>query len=167
MYLVLLKLSSAQHTTEYVRVNRSIILFYFYLLRYLAMYSFSPGWHFKTSSESRLCNSMVAKDCPYSILKLFICYYLLFWGWNYLLFPGGKLRPALTFSNLWVPLTRVFFDLWQSFIHNCCKAVYFGWIFSNRSLPPFPSILPLPFIAFLFPSFPSVLSFPVPSQQKL
>lgn len=112
------------------------------------MYSFSPGWYFKTSSESRLCNSMVAKGCLCSILMLFICYYLLFWAWNYLLSPGGKLRPALTFSNLWVPLARVFFNLWQSFIHNCCKDVYFGWIFSNRSIPPFPSVLPLPFVSF-------------------
>lgn len=112
---------------------------------------FSPGWHFKTSSKSRLPNSMVVKSCPCSLLKLFICYYMPLLGRSRL-FPEGRLRPALTFSCLWISLSRMCFHLLQGCTHNCCKAD-FEWIFSNKSITPFPSLLPLTSFSVVFPFF--------------
>lgn len=130
------------------------VLFFFFVTPTYTYFKslFATGWHFKTSSKSRLSNSMVAMGCPCTVLKLFICCYLPFLDSSHL-FLDGRLRPALTFSFLWISLTRGCFYLQQGCSHNCCKGVDFGWIFPKKKICSLLS----------FPLLPSVLSFPFSS----
>lgn len=157
---ILFKPSTAQKTTDNAQVNKSTIFFLLWPFYDLMLCLFSPGWYFKTSSKSRLTNSMVAKDCLCSLLKLFICYYLLFLSCSGLL-HGGEVETS---SNLFSPLAfsskSVFPStarLYPQLLQSCTLWVNFSPtnLFS-ASLRSFPS-----------PSLPSLLSFPSSSLQQI
>lgn len=154
---VLLKLSAAQNTTKLKQTEVQILGCdpYPYLFYDLTVCLFSSCWQFNVFSKSRLFSNLIAKDCLCSLLQAFIYYYLLFFDTSSFLFLGGGLRPALTFSYLWVSLSIMF----PTSRHNCCTGVNFGKIFS-KSITSFPPNLPLPLTPFsiVSPCFPTTTS---------
>lgn len=109
------------------------VLFYFFCDPYICSYYdmmlclFSPAWYFKTSSKSRLTNSMVAYVVYLSSLSVITC----FFG-PAVASMAGRLRPALTFSHLWVSLARACFHLLLGYTHNYLKSLHFRWIFLQQ-----------------------------------
>jgi len=103
---VLFKPSTGQNKTDNVQADRNTILFYFLWPIYL--FILWPGnvliltWLTLRLLQIADFLSVVAKDCPCDLFKLFMCYHLLFWDCSGVLLPGGRLRQALTFSYLWV-----------------------------------------------------------------